>query len=257
MISTLAAIALAALPADAPDAIFRTNTIVGFGEAYGSVEVYDSPPDHTVLDVRGGSISDLSLHDASSLNLHTGSVSYILGLNSSTVNLIDGTTLVLVARDSSTLNVYDGLVRLVFDVQATSTANVFGGQINCAVGVGDSGVINIYGGQITFEPLVAIGSGALNLYGGTLRGGLDARDQSTVRVYGYDFNYDSTSLLLDGFLADGSPFSLYLADEATFSHIQLLPEPASLTLVLAGFALLAGRFSRSRQETPPMAAVFP
>ncbi|NLX24185.1 MAG: hypothetical protein GXY55_21260 [Phycisphaerae bacterium] len=36
-----------------------------------------------------------------------------------------------------------------------------------------------------------------------------------------------------------------------------MPEPASLTLVLAGFALLAGRCSRSRQETPLMAAVFP
>lgn len=101
------------------------------GEEYEDVSVFDTPPEHTIVDMLGGGLLTLSTYDFSTTNIHGGEIS--LGIDtydSSTVNIYDGTITghFLGVRDSSTLNIYGGNLDVVNSptIYETSTVNIYG-----------------------------------------------------------------------------------------------------------------------------------
>ena len=128
-----------------------------------------------------------------------------------TVDMYGGSVESLRTYDSSTANIHDGLV-----LSEIRTANL--------------SVINIQGGNVTLDFLAVGGSSTLNIYGGGFYVGNSPgfSDSSTVNIYGYDFNYDGFQLT--GFLSDGTAFLFNELSFDKYSHMNLIPEPASVLL---------------------------
>jgi len=101
------------------------------GEEYEDVSVFDTPPEHTIVDMLGGALSTLSTYDFSTTNIHGGEISWgIDTYDSSTVNIYDGTITAhfLGVRNTSTLNIYGGNLDVINSptFYETSTVNIYG-----------------------------------------------------------------------------------------------------------------------------------
>ena len=134
-----------------------------------------------------------------------------------TVDMYGGSLITLRSNDSSIVNIYDG-------------------EIVGSIESHNSSTVNIYGGILTLDYLAVMDSSTLNVYGGDLFVGNSPgfSEASTVNIYGYDFNYGSNQLT--GFLSDGSPFIFNELLFDKYSHMNLIPEPA--TFLLLGFGTL-------------------
>lgn len=200
-----------------------SNTVIQEGDYYDTlVNVYDTPPDHTTVDMTGGFVHNLKSFD------------------SSTVNMTGGEILTLDAYKTSTANVSGGYVHYVH-AWAHSLVNFSGDATGATIGASDSGTLNMIGG--TTQRLGASYSGTLNIYGGMISEFLGASRLATVNIYGYDFNYDLTGGALDGgqltgFWLEGTAFTIDLYGTETYSHINFIPEPTSLVLLILGALLL-------------------
>ena len=179
--------------ARAVDVDFYSDATLEIGDVYNVVSVYDTPPDHTTIDMFGGSINKLRIYD------------------------------------SSTVNVYGGEILWSIESYNGSTVNVYGGEILWSVISRDSSAVNIYGGIINFESLFVINSSTLNIYGGDLLVGNSPgfSESSTVNIYGYGFEYEARSLT--GLLSDGSSFIFreLFSDEYLHMNLIVVPEPIS------------------------------
>jgi len=107
------------------------NATIFPGEEYEDVSVFDTPPEHTIVDMLGGGLLTLSTYDFSTTNIHGGEIT--LGIDtydSSAVNIYDGTITAhfLGVRDSSTLNIYGGNLDVINSptFYETSTVNIYG-----------------------------------------------------------------------------------------------------------------------------------
>ena len=108
------------------------------------------------------------------------------------------------------------------------------------------------GGNIGWY-LEAADSSTIDISGGMITDWLYATDRSVVNIYGYGFDYDPyggrwNGGELTGFWMDDSPFTIELLDNVAvdstyYDHINLVPEPATLSLLLLGG--LAGRRRRA------------
>lgn len=170
----------------ATDVDFYSDATIGNGDVYDWVYVYDTPPDHTVVDMHGGSVFAFITYDSSTVNIYGG-------------ELERG----IVAYDSSTVNIHRGSVTIDGSLFTdSSTLNIFGGDVllghSC---VADSSTINIFGGDVLFHHLYA-------------------EDSSTINIYGYGFSEFPASLLT-GYLSDGSPFEFFVFQSA-IPHINLI-----------------------------------
>ena len=259
---------------------FYADGVIQAGDIYDIVEVYDTPPARTTVDMTGGQVDSMSTFDTSVVNIG-GSVGFLQTNDSSTVNLsgsgfIDGgislnnsSTLnfrggaweadsgYLVAFDSSTLNVYDGIVGLVSGANVViadnSTANIYGGYAQAPYVAFGSSTMNIYDGRV--GTLGAGESSVVNIYGGEIGGnwGFGVYQSATANIYGSDFQYDPQWFWDDyfgrwisrftGTGPDGLPIDIRdMPDPFTSPNINLIPEPATASLVgLGSLGLLRRR----------------
>ncbi len=151
---------------------------------------------------------------------------------------------------SSTANVSGGILEALVSVE-TSIVNLSGAMQIEGLGVSDSGTVNMFGGNVGL--IEAWNHSTVNLHGGTISNYLLAygTEDLVISIFGYGFNYDPLAGSyrggqLTGFWLDDTPFSidLYYDDTPggpiidTWSHITLIPEPATILLLgLGGFLI--------------------
>ncbi len=167
--------------------------------------------------------------------------------NNAKVDMTGGVvTIQFTTWGSSTANVSGGILEALVSVE-TSTLNLSGDAQIDSLGVSDSGFTNMYGG--TVGSMKAWNHSTVNLYGGIISEYLEAygTEDLVISIYGYGFEYDPLAGdyrggQLTGFWLDDTPFSidLYYEDEPsgplidTWSHIMLIPEPATILLLGLG-----------------------
>jgi hypothetical protein len=224
--------------------IAQPAIVAGYAEAFGS----------STLNVTGGTIyCDLIAWDFSQINIISGDEimdedDRVEARDSSTVTISGGDVDAdAAAYDSSTLNVLGGRVGEGLVGFDSSTLNILGGVVGEAVSAWDSSVINISGGSMNIiaardDSRVLISGGLID----SVEAGLNSGDHtSLITITGSGFNYpfgeipDSAGTLT-GVLASGDPinasFSIY-----GNSSIMLVPEPATLALLVSGGLLVLRR----------------
>jgi hypothetical protein len=183
---------------------------------------------------------------------------YVSVFNNATVDMTGGiVTEIFTAYDFSTVNVSGGVLNIL-DSWDSATLNLSGDVQVDELGVVFSGTANISGGNIG---LMEVGSSnPVNLHGGVISDYLKA--VSTVNIYGYGFEYnplagDYRGGQLTGFWLDDTPFSidLYYDDTPggpfidTYSHIVLIPEPATILLIgLGAFNIRISKFRKGEKS---------
>lgn len=132
-----------------------------------------------------------------------------------------GTTVVVKGGNVVDLDVYDG-----------ATAEILAGTIGSPLKVHAGGTISLLGGTLGDQLFAEEGSSA-HLFGTEfLVDGVDIRDMLEENV---PFTLEDRDVTLSGLLADGSPFSFDIQDEAYFPFIHFHSDALlTLTLVLPG-----------------------
>ncbi len=170
------------------------------GDLYSRVRIYDTPPEHTSVNMVGGRVDLMATHDSSTLNMTAGHIStatvmasstlnisgraeigWATAYEGSTVNISGGDVMTLHGSGRATLNISGGNISNSVAAREWATLNISGGVIRDArIGLGIlsisgdpilesitvSGMANIAGGEVATVTLV--GSGLLNLRGGTI-----------------------------------------------------------------------------------------
>jgi len=175
------------------------------------LEIYDSPPDITTVNVLGAMIQRYESHDSSITNVQSGHLLYLAAFDSSIVNIYGGNVTENAVRGFGTLNIYGG-------------DSVFVSAYN-------SGTVNLFGGTIGL--LYAFSDRPINVYG-----------------YGFEYIApESTDPFiignggtLNGYWHDGNGFSILLHN-TDYDHLNLIaiPEPASLILLSYSILLVRQR----------------
>ena len=138
--------------------------------------------------------------------------------------------------------IVDGDVYVEVDIYNDVTLDIFGGEVS-RLAAYDITVTDWFGGQMLI--LWARDNSIINIYGGTL-GDLWAAESSLVNLYAYDVIYHPTGGYynlgwIEGkYLNSDLYFEFDFAGEDTGSHINVVPEPATILLfALGGFFLNA------------------
>jgi outer membrane protein assembly factor BamB len=104
--------------------------------------------------------------------------------------------------------------------------------------------INITGGEI--DALSAYNDGVINIYSGDIKFNVWAQDNAAINIFGYDLFKSPTGGTGNGFVQgyynDHSYFNFNFEGTATYSHVNLIPEPATILLLVAG-----GLFLRKKE----------
>jgi len=250
----------------AMDRDFYADGLIGSGDSYGRVGVYDTPPAQTTLTMTGGSVAEMLLYDSSLGHLRGGLVQHLQTFDASTVDL-DGVAVgfdfgaCLTVRGDSCVNLSGGIVGLGFsgnwgEVYDRGKLTVDGGTIAAFLSIWDQGHLVVHSGCLSH--LTAGGNARVDIYGGAIGDGWGAGfgSATTVNIYGTDFLYDPEWLWADennpvwrpgwvsrltGIGPQGVPIEIVgIDDPATSPHIHLIPEPCGMVLFALGF-LLVGR----------------
>ncbi|UCF42783.1 MAG: hypothetical protein JSV99_09360 [Planctomycetota bacterium] len=185
-----------------------TDIYSGF---YDFINIYDTPPDNTTVNMYGGASDYITTYDESTLNFfggqaEVGACDYsIINISGGTLNGAEAYNYGIVYFSGSAVS--NRLISSDFGI-----INMTGGTVG-RIGVGGSGVVNVYMGNIT-DKISAGGSSIINLYA-------------------YDFNYDPSGGIYDGgkitgyWILDDSYFDIDLYGSDTFSHIYVIPKLVS------------------------------
>jgi len=196
-------------------------------DEYNNVGVYDTPPDHTTVDMLGGMVDSMGAFNESTINVSGGSVNSLYSFDFSNVNVLGGSVYGLDAYDTGTVNIW-------------GDADVF------SLLARDYGVVNMSGGIV--DNLGAGEFGTVNLSGGIVSENLVAWDSGIINIYGYDLGKIETGGTFgDGFVWgqwEGEiPFSFDFYGSDTHSHVILyeIPEPSMLALIITSVLFLRKR----------------
>jgi hypothetical protein len=206
---------------------FYSDGNIVAGEYWGSASIYDTPPNHTTVNMSGGQVDTTSTFDTSIFNMTGGKMSHLYSYEFSTANISGNdhsNPFDIYARDQSVIN-FSGTVEATH-AEAFNTAK-----------------INMYGG--TIYNLSAFNGGAINIYGGDITFNIWAQDNAVINIFGYDLFKSPTGGTGDGFVRgyynDHSFFMFNFEGSETYSHVNLIPEP--LTILLLG---VGGLFLRKK-----------
>jgi hypothetical protein len=188
-----------------PDWDIYSDTDIYDGQ-YNLINIYDTPPDHTTVNMYGGSADFVGTFDSSTLNFYSGNAE-VGAFDTSIINISGGTLSGAAASDHGVVN---------FSGDADSRS----------VGASAFGTVNVTGG--TVEHVGANDSGTINLYGGVVTDFLGASGLAVVNMYGYGFDYDPGGGALDGgqvrgYWLDDTPLTIDLYGSETYLHIELIP----------------------------------
>ena len=137
-------------------------------------------------------------------------------------------------------------------VRNDAIVDMTGGVITNKLTANDYSTVNIFNGSVGL--IEAWNHSTVNLYGVTISEYLKAygTEDLVISIYGYGFEYDTLvgnygGGQLTGFWFDDTPFSIDLFGDPggpggapidTYSHITLIPEPATILLLgLGGFLI--------------------
>ena len=143
-------------------------------------------------------------------------------LNDTTADITGGEIGQLLCYDTSEVFVYEPSEIDLLRPNDSSTANVYGGTINGLFTLGDS-VTNIYEASLNF---------------------VDAVDSSTINMYVESYNWNPTGgkwgdgLLTGIWLNTSHLFSIEIIDLQTINHINFVPEPSMMSLLVIGSLML-------------------
>ena len=229
----------------ATDIDFYEDGVIEIGDVYRNVSVYDTPPDHTTVDMTGGIVDLIATYDESTINISEGTINTLNSYQSSKINLFGiSSTYWITANDNSQIKIFDDawLAADLF-IRNSASAEISGGYFNGMIGVENSGTISVTGGDI--DRISVEGFGTVNLTGGFVKEDLTAADSGIINIYGYSLFKSTTGGIWDyGFVSgewqNGETFEVSLYDSETYSHVLLheIPEPGTLFLLGLGSLLL-------------------
>jgi len=198
-------------------------------DEYWNVGVYDTPPDHTTVDMSGGLVDSIGAYDESTVNISGGYVSTIGAFDFSNVNVFGGSVRGLHAYDTGIVNVSGNADVFSLVSSEYGVVNISGGSVDHFAAL-DFGTVNLSGGS-GFDYLVAENSGLINIFG------YDLSKTDIGGGYGYGF--------VSGEWAEGTIFNIDFSVSGAYSRVVLyeIPEPATLAIVLAGVLFLRKRSS--------------
>jgi hypothetical protein len=232
---------------------FYSDAVIKEGDVYDNVEVHDTPPAHTTLDLYGQIDGNVILYDASTLDfVFPGSI-----------------RLDLVASGASTVNIrqeggmpFPSLSLSSFSLWQSSTGNIFSGFVGALTLAQGSSTVNVYAGNL--NGLHAYDGSTLNIYGGEIGTGwgCSVNDEATANIYGYAFEYDpqawwdGSGRISDGWVSEltgfgpgGIPIRITgISDPSTNPNIRLIPEPCTVVLLGLGVVGLLGKRSVDRND---------
>lgn len=227
------------LKASWEDITFTENGVIRDGDKYVRVFVHGTSPAPTTIEMTGGEIGTLFIHDHSVVNITGGIFDRDFYLfhpeNRDCDDLFLGPGgFCVYVYDHSTANISAGLVDGI-KCEDWGTVNISGG--NLSVAFSDHATVYITGGRVRFvawHEFTPWGQGYednshLYLSGGQILGGVLLEDNATMEVYGYGFAYDpnegdpdnpkfSNGGRLTGFWRDGTAFSINFQDFRNHSY---------------------------------------
>lgn len=146
-------------------------------------------------------------------------------INNAVLDVVGGEIVKLGTAGFATVNVYSGTIEWLWSGEP----------------MGDKSVVNIWGGDI--DRLMAYEDTVANLWAGAVNW-VAADEDAMVNLYAYDVRvhlpaaHYEPAWLEGKFIIDDSYFAFDLAGPGTLSHINIVPEPATVMLLgLAGILL--------------------
>jgi hypothetical protein len=170
----------------------------------GVVDMYND----SSADMYSGYMDTISAYDKSLINLHDGHIAELRTYENSKANILGGEVTSIIAVGSCVIDFYDGTITHGVSIRENSVANIYGGHFLSFFGAGSAGSNSI-----------------VNLYA------YDVLHTTTGGIYGF-------GQVTGKYLLDNSPFVLELANDKTFSHINIVPEPITMLLFVVGGLVL-------------------
>jgi len=197
---------------------------------YGLINIYDTPPEHTTVNMYGGSADYIGTHDSSTLNMYGGQADVRVW-------------------DTSVINISGGVLSLA-ETWQYGEMNISGSSQVGAIGVRNFGIVDMYAGVV--NRIAVLESGEVNIYGGQLIEWINIIDTGEVNVYGHDLVKTNSGGAygygqLYGYLMDETYIFVDLANSEAYDHINLIPEPTTFIL-LALATLFIRRKNRNWQS---------
>jgi len=190
-----------------------------YSGSYPFINIYDTPPDHTTVNMYGGGSDYITTYDQSTLNFF-GGYADVEARESSNINILGNLNGIVRSSDNSVINFSDEANSESLRLQNFGICTMMGGTTE-DIRIADYSIIDWKGGDIT-DYISAYDSSTVNIYG------YDLFKSPSGGAYGYGY--------VSGFLTYGGSFFVDLYNIDAYSHINLIPEPA--TLVLFGFGSL-------------------
>lgn len=225
----------------------------------GILNIYDTPPDTTSIQIQSGYINYVNsynssevvnfgsngniwhFHDNSSYSMYGGEIGWIQSLDYSQMTIYGGTIgQQISATGSSLLNYFEGDTGWLNSL-GTAEVNIDGGRVREGISSNDSSVININDGGAYW--MQTYGNSTVNLRNASF-GFFGSSDESIVNVYGRNLALTTTGGRGFGYVTgewgNGANFNIPFFAEETYTHVILheIPEPTTLSLLAIGALML-------------------
>lgn len=229
---------VAMLSAGLPDLDIYDDFLIQAGDEYGVIRAYDTLPDRTDVEMTGGEVNGLLLHDTSHAGISGGLVNQAGLEGSSSIDLQGGSIAFAYLYGSTHFQLSSGRLGIASYLHDQSSMDVLGGRFAGHVEMHDNTTLSIHGAEL-FVVAHLYGNSVLNIYGidGIGLGGsnLLPHDNSRINLFAIHVSYDASKYILTGSYLNGGPVSLIIPPES-LDHVYIIPEPpmASMLLILGG-----------------------